>query len=125
MADYASASCALFYGTDVSNPTMERTLTSLPASPVRHLYQRLVAPVGSSVTVDLEEFTVITELYAWNLDAINYLTFNYTCLSTNSAQVEKILPGQWIKLTDVKVTGSITPVANTATCVCEVWIVGQ
>lgn len=123
MTDYASSSCALFYGTDVSSPTMERTLTSTPASPVRHLYQRLSA-LTATTTLDIEEFAVISEMYVWNRDTTNYVTFHYTCLSANSGQVEKILPGQWVKVTDVKVTGSVYISANTAVCICEVWAAG-
>lgn len=126
MSDYAKATCDLFYGATsaAADKIAARKLISEPPIPAEHLYQRLSAVTGGGTGIDQSQFLTIAELYLWNRDATNYVTITYTCASTSISQQHKVIAGQWIKLVDVKITGSMNIIANTTACICEIWIVG-
>lgn len=90
----------------------------------RWLIHDVKAATGG-VTIDLGQFTTVTNILIKNKDSSNYVSATFrTPGGGSNDQVLKVLPGQLIATGTVTVANDLVLTANTAAVACYICIIG-
>ncbi len=122
MASYARVRTILEHSeaSDYSNPTLIEEFTST-ATPTKKLAIEISAATGGT-TVETGTFTTISHCVIENEDATNFVEVEFDYDS--ATRKVKVVADSHTVLQALDPTADITITADTAACVCEVWLFG-
>ena len=124
MADYASSEVTIQYGASSSlqDPDINKVLSTALITPVEFMQRRLVVSSGAS-TISLASFTSIKQFFVQNngTDTVTLVFQTNVASATYSMDIDA---GEWIKLTDIDPTISISLSAATVDCSCDIIAIG-
>jgi hypothetical protein len=85
-------------------------------------YRQLSAVITTGTTLDLSMFASVAGLFVQNLDTTNFVEVRWTDQAT--ANKQKLIAGAWMFVPLCTVASDVTIIGDTATCLCDVLIVG-
>jgi hypothetical protein len=126
MADFLKAEVKITHSenSDYSDPEVITNWDPFELTPDEVLTMKVDAETGGT-TVETGMFTTITFVAVKNLDTTNFVdaTFRTTGNGATSNIVE-IDPGGFLMVSDLTPANDLTLTADTATCICKVFIAG-
>lgn len=129
MSDYVKFSVSAVHAKNAEyNPAKIATAIDdykLAAGTYKTKYQTVSAVTGGGTTVDLAEFTTVSNMIIKNTDPTNPVnaTFRTTGGAANN-QVLTLVAGDWVKTGPVTVANDVVLAATGAACECELFIAG-
>lgn len=125
MTDYCKLRVSAVYSqnSDYSSPLVNLPIADyIPTTAVKNLATMVYAATGGT-TVELGNFNSTLLTVVKNMDTTNYVTVTRTFAA--ATQTDRIVPGGiFVTTTPFTISGDLILTANTATCICEVFIAG-
>jgi hypothetical protein len=81
-----------------------------------------VDAVTGTLTVDLGGFSSLIDVMVRNTDPTNFITVTYSY--NGNSESTRCLAGNWVKLSFITAASDLLLTADTATCNCDVWLLG-
>jgi hypothetical protein len=127
MADNAKLSIKGIYSksTDYSDPVTVFGPAAYTITPDEYFHTELEASTSGGTTLDTSIVGAATLLVVKNNDATNYVTATFDCAGMGSTDTSvRIHAGGFFVTTDFTTAEKLKLVANSASCECEIFIVG-
>lgn len=75
----------------------------------------------TGTTVTTSQMTTVSAVSVKNDDTTNYVAVTWVNNGTSNSQ--RLLAGEWMRITGITVASNVTLTANTAACACRVFVV--